>query len=393
MNFCTVFTVIISVLTVFFDAEEAIAFCINPTIARALSWALIICLLVILPKILLELKAFFLSQGKYVMPLFLVISAKFILIWFFYPEMYSKPYHCQTLIRFTVDFFLLLAILSIIRSVRQIRLAILSYGLGAAVIILMIMLYSPELIGQRESLVDDFIIAGSIWNIAVISLIAVGWYLVMILLDSDSKIIFRVLAGLSLSVIFLGGILGLSRTVIFASFVSLFFFALIWRKAKIWVVASCIILCVIILASMQSFTPVHNLGQRISETRVSEESRIVIWKEYLEKIPDYLLFGSGIKEHKGYYEHESGRGPHSAFLNYFVQFGLFGFFAFIWLIYGIFKQILKLKYSLNRHCLLSWLVFYLAVAFINETGFYQASVFWGIAIAFAISMIWKRIQV
>lgn len=266
-----------------------------------------------------------------------------------------------------------------------------SFGIGAAFSAIIPLLFFPEMIGSRISSINNFMFSGAFWNSAVISLMSVGWLLIALFVSEKSKLkkvfslgIFLLLAFASLS--------GLSRATLLSIIISVLIYLLFSKNFVRYIKTIGIITLLIIISIIYFQDVISNFEKRLDGgINISEESRVEIWKDYIEDVPDYFLLGEVSGDYKKY--SITRHGPHSVVLNWITQFGLLGLLGFIMLLLGILKSIKLIKIKLSTDVaatLYAWLAAYLSIAMVNETGFKELSLYGGMGIILAWGKIVKR---
>lgn len=285
---------------------------------------------------------------------------------------------------------LLIMIILIInlRRINDIKSVIWSLALGLSVSVLIPFLLFPEMIGTRSVMVNGYSFTGAFWNPSVIAYISVGWLLIAIsnLEESRSK---RLILVALFFIIILGCLSGLSRASLVSIILSISIYMVITNKITKYfkillvLIASIFILMYFFPEPVERFTDRLNNGYDITD-----ESRIFIWKDYLEDIPDYFLLGELEQNYKRY--SVTDHGPHSVFLNWLTQYGILGLIGFVILLYGILISVIRIRLRISKHMvagLIAWLAAYISVATINETGFMHLPLFCAFGIILAIGNI------
>lgn len=270
--------------------------------------------------------------------------------------------------------FFLIIILSIfvfvrsIRSLLELQCVVVWLTLGCSIAPLISFVFFPYMVGSREILVQGVTFSGGFWNSSVIAFVAIFWIVLFFLRDlSFMKSL--LMKGL-LAVILLGSAVGLSRSF----FVALTCSSLVYfcsSKSFRNKFAFFFVLLIFAFIGWYFFGDViSNMQFRLQNHKLGDESRLIIWSDYLSHVSEYWLFGSSVQGYRFY--SLDGFGPHSIFLNCFVRFGIFGLLAFGVIIYSVFQSITKIAryYSSEKASLLfAWLANYLALVSYNETGF------------------------
>lgn len=239
-------------------------------------------------------------------------------------------------------------------------------------VIVPLVLY-PNMIGIRATFSLNSIFWGGFWNPILISFVSTGWIFIGFI-TKETKFITKFFFSSLFLITWFVSFAGLSRTSLIILPLSLLVYSFSMGKFKN-IFNSLISLSIIGLFIYIFFNTVFtNFLDLLSVKELANESRFFIWDEYLSFIDEYWLFGT-TKYYRLY--SSSGAGPHSIFLNWFVQYGIIGLLFYLFLLSGIIKSIKKFKSS-NRHLyssLLSWLVTYLILVSINQTGFVTVSLY------------------
>ncbi|KMK77364.1 hypothetical protein AB990_02440, partial [Alkalihalobacillus pseudalcaliphilus] len=134
---------------------------------------------------------------------------------------------------------------------------------------------------------------------------------------------------------------------------------------------------------------IESLMQRLDGgVNLDNEMRVIIWKAYLSNWYDYILFGELHGDYRKYMS--TGHGPHNVLINWTLHFGILALIGFITIIVGIIITALKAKFIISKSAgaaIFTWLMAYLSVALINETGFDHLSLFAAIGIILSLEKI------
>lgn len=289
---------------------------------------------------------------------------------------------------------LVIVLITNIYDISHVRKGIWAFGIGASFSAIIPLLFFPEMIGSRLSLVDDYVFSGAFWNSAVISYMSVGWLLIALLVNEKSKIKRGLLLGIFI-ILILASLAGLSRATLLSVVVSVLVY-LLFSKNLVRYIRTIIVLIFISIVITTLFQDViDNFERRLDGgINISDESRVDIWKDYIKDIPDYFILGELENNYKKYSITE--HGPHSVVLNWFTQFGILALVGFFVLLFGLLKYIRKIGKSHSKHVeavLYAWLAAYLSIALMNETGFKELSIYGGIGIILAWGNIINRRRV
>lgn len=289
---------------------------------------------------------------------------------------------------FMMDFLCIMIIMTVtinsLQDFKFIKLSIWSLGLGLLISSIIPLFLYPDMIGRRESLVNGYEFSGGFWNPGVIAFLSVGWLLIALSINEKSKLK-RIILFCMFILFALSGLSGLSRALFLSIVISIVVYLVVANKIKQY-------LRFILLGATVSVIFLYGFNDIIENLllrfdggiNIEEEARVNIWKAYLINIPDFIWFGEITGDYKKYTQWTFG--PHSAPLNWFVQFGLLGLVGFMMLILGLIKSsriISKSNIKITKAALFAWLFAYVSISFINETGFKDLSLFGGIAIIYA----------
>lgn len=290
-----------------------------------------------------------------------------------------------------VNLIFIIVVIKSIRSFHYIRKATWAFGLGASLSAIIPLLMFPEMIGSRTIVIDGYVFSGAFWNSVVISYMSVGWLLVALSIKESSRFKRGILLGIFLLLIF-GSLAGLSRATLLSLFLSILAYLII---SKTFIKYLKVIILTILIISVTFFffqDAINNFADRLDGgINIENENRVRIWMDYMGNIPNYFLLGEIEGNYKKY--STTGVGPHSVFLNWFSQFGIVALFGFIALLFGLLKSINIIRHTEPNQvsaALFAWLISYLSIATINETGFSELSIFGAIGIILAWGNIMKR---
>ncbi|MFS0614936.1 O-antigen ligase family protein [Lederbergia ruris] len=312
----------------------------------------------------------------------LIITLKFIILFIQSPSWFlPEGKFFNQFITFTVNIVIMILLSKKINNQKDLRASIWGLGLGGSLSAIIPLVFFPEMIGSRSLYLNGYFFNGSFWNSSVISYISVGWLLIALSIYTRSKMKKIVLVTL-FALMILGGLAGLSRamliSIVLSTAIYLLASKLFIKYIKTFMIALIALIVLIIFFPNVTENFEHRLGGGID---IENEDRVKIWKDYLEDLPDYILLG----ELKGDYKKYSvtGAGPHSALLNWLTQFGIIALIGFFVLIYGLFVSIKRIYLNLSPQvgaALFGWLVSYLSIVLINETGFNNLTIYCAIGI-------------
>ncbi|MEC5272002.1 O-antigen ligase family protein [Caldifermentibacillus hisashii] len=284
-------------------------------------------------------------------------------------------------ILFLGNIIFMLLIVKNLKEFSSVKTSILSLSLGLSLSVLLPLLFYPHMIGSRIVIMDDYEFNGGFWNPSVIAYLSVGWLLIVIAGEKSSKL--KKYIYLFLFYLFaFGGLAGLSRAFLLSFILSGLTYLIVSNQLKKYIK--------VILIAIFSFLAILFLFPNIIENfenrldggiNLNEEARMTIWKDYIEDIDKYFLFGDLEGNYTRY--SETGQAPHSIILNWIANFGIFGLFGYLLLLFGIILSIRRIKKAqLNKVAagLYAWLVSYISISFINETGFKQLTIYAAIGI-------------
>ncbi|RBP04718.1 O-antigen ligase [Rossellomorea aquimaris] len=267
-----------------------------------------------------------------------------------------------------------------------------AFGVGGGLSAVIPLMLFPEMIGVRSATIGGVFYRGGIWNFTLISFVSVSWLLIALTRRNSYKIS-KIFAYVIFVVTWVAAFSGLSRSLIILTLTSILVYTLANRKLKSFIQLTTFVVMAVLMVNHFMPNVVNGIEERILLTNdaLNNESRVIIWKGYLENIPEYFLVGAqgnyrGLITAYGV----MGAGPHSVFLNWLVQYGVFGLIGFIYLLWGLLKEINKVKKEsrYEASCLFAWLASYLSLASINQTGFIETSFF----VAFGLILTWSKMH-
>ncbi len=292
--------------------------------------------------------------------------------------------HIKNMLRFIVNFFIIFILTSRIDSFSKLSSTIDAFGFGCSVAPIIGLVFFPNLIGKRISDVGGVFFSGSIWNASVIAFVSVGWLLFGNIYNNDNRLK-KFLYLLIPIIMFVGGIAGLSRAIVVSGFVSLLIYIICLKDLKKLIKIIAILIILIIIIQLQFGIIFENFKERLkAKSKISNEGRIQLWKDYLEDIKSFFFLGESIEGYLIFSKTE--QGPHSVILNWWSQFGIIAVIAFIWLMWGIWKSATYIYKNLGVEkgaAVYAWIFAYLTLAMINETGYREFPFYTAMGIIFA----------
>ena len=200
---------------------------------------------------------------------------------------------------------------------------------------------------------------------------------------------FKVLGYFIFTCGWLASIAGLSRIFIVLTITSVLTFIIFSKGLKSTLkISISLVFVAVILHLFMPDSIVEGFQYRFaysSTENISEEARITIWREYLSNIPEYFFVGAF-----GNYRRFGPQGiydTHSSFLGWFVQYGVIGLLGYLYLLYGLLREIFKIKkYKTGTFkYLIAWFISYLTLIAVNQSGFQDPSIYAG----FAFTILWS----
>lgn len=358
---------------------------INKGILFAFYSILVLMFMIIVISYLYRKEIYAYSAFHYWGVLFISIGIKFFILFIQFPSSFlPEGENFSIFITLSRNFLLILIIVTSIRNMYYIRASVWALGLGASLAAIIPLLFFPEMIGSRVSSIDGYSFYGAFWNSSVVSYMSVGWLLVALTAYETSKLKRNILFGLFILMV-IGGLAGLSRAIFVSLIISIIVYLIASNSFRRYL--KVIIVSVGLLLFLFNFfqDEIDNFTQRFDGgIDIEDEARTTIWKDYIKGLPDYILLGELEGNYKKY--SVTGHGPHSVLLNWLTHFGILGLLGFGILLLGVVKSIkviIKFQSKYVGAGLYAWLVAYLSIAMINETGFSQLTVFGGIGIILA----------
>lgn len=309
---------------------------------------------------------------RYWIPLLVVVLFKF-LLWFVEDPRYFLTNHSSFALGIVLNLTLVWIFATRIGSLVRLKQCVLALGVGCSTAPIIGLFSFPFLIGSRPQWVRGHYISGGFWNPSVVGFVSSAWLLVASITVEPSKHHKRFSITMSL-LMCVGGLAGLSRATLLVALVSVAWY--LFRSKNIKTIAAVGLISALFLALMFGLfgTVVENLVSRVNIAEIGNEARVKIWISYLSNLNRFFLVGAPIDGHKVFSNHY--QDPHSILLNWWSIFGIFGLLGFIWLMWGLTKSSRKVAIYLNHKQglgIATWIVSYLSLALINQTGFSDPS--------------------
>lgn len=323
-------------------------------------------------------------SSKYWVILAIALVIKYIFLFIQFPSTFlpGRPNFYPALTMF-MTILLIFIVTENIKSIQSLRLGMWALGIGVFISTLIPIVLFPEFIGTRISDINGFKISGGFWNQSVISFISAGFILFFLFVYEKNRLL-KTSAFLMFITLILGGVFGLSRALLLSVTASIFIYLIISNNIRKYLKGILIVSVLIIISSYMFSDVIEQITTRIDGgINIEEEARVDIWSDYIKNVPDYFFFGEIEGDYKKYSSSAKKFGPHSVLLNWFVQYGILALIGFIYLMFGIYKSAKKIYRYQGKEfgaVAFAWLVAYLSVAIINETGFDQLTIFAGIGI-------------
>lgn len=317
------------------------------------------------------------------------VFIKYLILYLQFPNSFlSEGGLFSSLQVFLIGFTLMLILILGIKSIYYLKTSILFFGLGASFSAIIPLIFFPEMIGTRTTIVEEFNFTGSFWNSAVISYISVGWLLIAISTFESSKKKRYLQVGIFILLI-LASLAGLSRGTLISLILSLAVYLIISNGLVKYIKTLIFITLISIVGIVFFQDTIESFQQRLEGgINIEEESRTTIWMDYLEALPSYFLIGAPEGDYTKY--SFTNQPPHNVLLNWLAQFGIIALIGFISLLTGFVRIINSVRKNISLHtgaALYAWLVSYLSIAMINETGFNNLTIFG----AFGLVLAWGNI--
>ena len=282
-----------------------------------------------------------------------------------------------------------LFLLHYVRNRKMLIKCIVSSMIVLVIPIILIIIMHPSYLGTRESVYNNVVFGGGLWNIGVIGFGSISW--IGLALSGNARKSQKWIIYISVALFIFVGIAGISRTLILMVAFSMITFLMFMKKDMNWIGRSILIMVAIALFFVLEPEFILSVIERFSDkTSGTHNVRILLWKAYLSHFEEFWLIGAPEGSVYNYYRDVNYFGenflPHSSLVNFFVRYGFFALFAYIILLKNSFLKIQKKK-NIDpkiRICILAGGVAYITLAFINQTG-YAESVFYvmfGLYLAF-----------
>ncbi|WP_078378673.1 O-antigen ligase family protein [Sutcliffiella halmapala] len=323
--------------------------------------------------------------------LVIAVMVKFLILFIQFPSLFMPGnVHYADFMTFARGFLLMIILVKSIKSIKSLINVTMALGVGTSFSVLIPIVFFPEMIGTRISELNGFLFSGAFWNASVISYISVGWLLVAISAIEKSKLKKQILLSIFFLLLF-GSISGLSRAALVSIVISAIVYLILTNKIFKYVKFTVVIALTFFVLAYFFPSTLDNLNSRLAGgVNIEDEARTAIWTNYIENIPDYWVFGQLEGDYRKYAP--TGHGPHNVLLNWLVHFGVLALVGFIIIIIGILRTIKSTRTYISKTMgagLFAWLIAYLSVALINETGYDQLTVFATIGIILSIDKLIK----
>ncbi len=251
--------------------------------------------------------------------------------------------------------------------------------------IILMIVCRPDLIGLRLVLVDNVFFGGGFWNIGVRGFLAFGWLWILMYFDKSQSNRKLFLAAAIISVV--SGCFGVSRAIIVSVSMAILFYILFNIKSTrpikvILTVAICVFAVYLFFGNTFIDAFIDRFKNLNDVSSLEEESRFLIWKSYLSNISDYLFFGAPIGSYFRYAIPPKFCSPHSSPMLWLVQYGVFALIAYLSLLWKIVRNSKLLNKDISHNILL-WLITYISITFINESGYFTTETYIGLALVFS----------
>lgn len=351
----------------------------KPTIRYLLDYIYLIIILITLLLVFLikaKSKSRLTNKIKYILPL---------LLWVLLQSSITSIATGENMIPLMLLTSLLMCtvILLGINTKKQLQKTILASIFGFALTSVIPLVLYPELIGRRVGTVNGINYPGSFWNMPLLSFVSVAWILIALINEQKLSINQKTIGYLIFIIGWASGFAGLSRIFVVLTISSVLFFLVTNRKFKVsfrLVLGMYILLLIINIMFPDILRSMQGRLDTLSSANISEESRLNIWREFINNKSRYFWWGS-ITDYRTLGPVDFYGAPHSSFLNWLVQYGIIGLLGYLYLLSGLMKEIFKtrIKNRIVFSSLLAWLIAYLTLATVNQTGFYEPSIYLGIA--------------
>lgn len=281
----------------------------------------------------------------------------------------------------------LLFIYFLIKNKKTLQKCIVTSMLMFVLPIVLIIFMHPEYIGLRESLISDIVFGGGIWNIGVCGFGSLAWLGISQLYSVNKKQ--KTLIITSILLFCFAGISGLSRTFVFMLIFSISFYILFSKRDITWIKLTSFIFVLIGVFIVFETGILTALAERFlsADANVTQNVRWHIWKTYLSYIEEYFWFGAPNGSVYNYYTDVNWKGfnflPHSSVLNFLIRFGVFSLIAYLLLVKNAFTKSTIKNSNHVSICLKTWVVSYVVLSFVNQTGYAGIEFYLGFGLLFA----------
>lgn len=286
---------------------------------------------------------------------------------------------------------LLLFLMYFVNNKRLLKKCIIASLVMFVLPIIFVLLMHPEYIGLRESQVSDMVFGGGIWNIGVCGFGSLAWLAISQLYDVNKKQKYIIL--FSILLFSFAGISGLSRTFVLMIFFSLTYFIIFTRKNKTWMKTLFITIAFISVFLMFEGSIASQVVGRFNDSATGGTSnvRFALWGNYIKYIDEYFWLGAPVGSVYNYYHDTNLLGkhflPHSSILNFWIRFGAFAVLGYLIMIKNAATKLKKRNDVIKKYkrvCLQAWVVSYISLSFINQTGFAEIAFYLGFGLIFAL---------
>jgi len=322
------------------------------------------------------------SGLKSFVPVMIVIALKYLLLFILDPGEFMTGLgmaapggffvsNLMDMFQFGIIFLPAIMFLLYSRDFYELSMINLSLVIGCSVAPAVGFVFFPEMIGTRETNVGGISFSGSFWNSSVIGVVATLWSSLSLWEHYSRGKKWSLIA--LLTFIVLGAMVGLSRTA-FVCLGGSFMAYLSVSKGFFKKTGVAVVILAGLFVFFKSFDAVTvNLEKRMAhESDLKEDSRVRLWKDYYEHLPEFFAFGVWKEGYRSY--STEGKGPHSIYLNWLARFGIFGLAAFFWLLFGLVRSTLRMCKLFSRDKMAmtaAWIISYLALGSYNESGFME----------------------
>lgn len=255
----------------------------------------------------------------------------------------------------------------------------------------------PEFLGMRQSTVEgsEVVFGGGLWNIGVMGIGSISWLALALARDmTKNQRRFIIIAVGTFSIL---GIAGLSRTLLVMLALSgCVYFLAAKKDASLFTKVILVLIAVVTFIVLETDVVDSLIGRLNDDTSGTQNVRLLLWEAYMSHYKEVWLIGAPYGSVYNYYYDVSMFGahflPHSSVINFFVRFGIFAALAYLSLIKNAFLSF-RIGETLSRNqyaCILAGCVSYVALAFINQTGYAEPIFYVMIGLLLAYSNIYKK---